>query len=102
MKNKTIKTFCFNFSTCVTFQTKQYMILNDSESSISTTNIQPFTCSTCLLVQQKNFNDKECVVFMRKIFNRQLIGAHKHMMWCEGNAVQLLLPEGGVNKHLNA
>ena len=53
-------------------------------------------------VQQKNFNDKESVVFMRKIFNRQLISANKHTMWCEGNAAELLLPADGVNKHLNA
>jgi len=55
-----------------------------------------------LYVQQKKINDKECVAFMRKIFNRQQICAHKHTMWCEGNVVEVLLSEDGVNKHLHA
>jgi hypothetical protein len=36
------------------------------------------------------------------IFSRQFVSSHKYLMCYEGTAVELKLPEGGVNKHRNA
>jgi hypothetical protein len=43
-------------------------------------------------------------VFVKKtrVFNRQLINTHKHMMCCGRHVVGLKLPEDGFNKHQNA
>jgi hypothetical protein len=34
-----------------------------------------------------------------RVFNRQLVSTHYHLMYCEITTVGLKLPEVGVNKH---
>jgi hypothetical protein len=41
-------------------------------------------------------------VIRRLKVNRELIGAQKHLMCCEGCAVELKLPADGVNKQRKA